>query len=107
VSQLLSSEFYQTPRRLVLIRVIRVIRGFNILSFQLQNHSTSLMPTRKVGLHQCVHSFFSIRDNPFSPFHPCSTSTHDHCVNGLTQNSSCQTRSTRVTVRSSLMFAVE
>ena len=46
-----------------------------------------------------------IRDNPFSPFHPCSTSTHDHCVNGLTQNSPCQTLPARVSVRSSLMFA--
>ena len=28
-----------------------------------------------IGLQQCVHSFFSIRDNPFSPFNPCSIST--------------------------------
>jgi len=47
-----------------------------------------------------------IRDNPCSPFHPCSISTHDHCVNGLTQNSSCQTRSTRVSVRGSLILTV-
>ena len=34
--------------RLVVIRLIRVIRGLNILSFQLQNHSTSLMPIRVI-----------------------------------------------------------
>jgi len=33
------------------------------------------MPTRRVGLQQCVHSFFSIRENPCSPFQPCSIST--------------------------------
>ena len=38
-----------------MIRLIRVIRGLNILSFQLQNHSTSLMPTRRVGLQQPVY----------------------------------------------------
>jgi len=48
VSELLSSEFHQSPQ-LVVIRLIRAIRGLNILSFQLQNHSTSLMPTRRVG----------------------------------------------------------
>ena len=114
--------------RLVVIRLIRVIRGLNILSFQLQNHSTSLMPIRVIEATEriarkkaeCARrsvSFISaysnactgsiqIRDNPCSPFHPCSTSTHDHCVNGLTQNSPCQTLPTRVSVRSSLMFAV-
>ena len=54
VSQLLSHVFYQPPQ-LIVIRLIRVIRGLNILSFQLQNHSTSLMPTRRVGLQQRVH----------------------------------------------------
>ena len=34
--------------RLVVIRLIRAIRGLNILSFQLQNHSTSLMPIRVI-----------------------------------------------------------
>ena len=113
---------------LVVIRFIRAIRGQNILSFQLQNHSKSLMPIRVIEATEriarkkaeCARrsvSFISaysdpctgsiqIRDNPCSPFHPCSTSTHDHCVNGLTQNSPCQTPSTRVSVRSSLMFAV-
>ena len=113
---------------LIAIRLIRVIRGLNILSFQLQNHSTSLMPIRVIEATEriarkkaeCARrsvSFISaygnaftgsvqIRDNPCSPFHPCSTSTHDHCVNGLTQNSPCQTLPTRVSVRSSLMLAV-
>ena len=53
----------------------------------------------------CTDSI-QIRDNPCSPFHPCSISTHDHCVNGLTQNSPCQTLPARVSVRSSLMLAV-
>jgi len=46
--------------RLDVIRLIRAIRGLNILSFQLQNHSTSLMPTRRVGLQQPVYSFSSV-----------------------------------------------
>ena len=83
--------------RLVVIRLIRVIRGLNILSFQLQNHSTSLMPIRVIEATEriarkkaeCARrsvSFISaysnaftgsvqIRENPCSPFHPCSIST--------------------------------
>ena len=62
--------------QLFVIRLIHVNSGLKILSFQLQNHSTSLMPIRRIGLQQCVHSFFSIREYPFSPRHPCSTSTN-------------------------------
>jgi len=50
------SVFYFYPiLQLFVIRLIRVIRGFNILSFQLQNLSTSRMPTRRFGLQQPVH----------------------------------------------------
>ena len=41
--------------------VIRLIRGLNIHSFQLQNHSTSLMPIRRIGLRQRVSSFIFLR----------------------------------------------
>jgi len=83
--------------RLVVIRLIRAIRGLNILLFQLQNHSTSLMPIRVIEATkriarkkaECARrsvSFMSAYDNPFtgsvqirenpcSPFHPCSIST--------------------------------
>jgi len=83
--------------RLDVIRLIRAIRGLNILLFQLQNHSTSLMPIRVIEATkriarkkaECARrsvSFMSAYDNPFtgsvqirenpcSPFHPCSIST--------------------------------
>ena|GEM_PF-1909101 len=68
--------------RLVVIRLIRIIRGLNILSFQLQNHSTSLMPIRRIGLRERVHSFFSIRENPFlavsSVFYFYQTARHKY-----------------------------
>jgi len=85
------------PPQLVVIRLIRAIRGLNILLFQRQNHSTSLMPTRVIEATERIArkkaecasrsvSFMSaygnpctgsvqIRDNPRSPFHPCSIST--------------------------------
>ena len=38
------------------VRLIRAIRGKN---HPLQNHSTSLMPTRRVGLQQPISPLFS------------------------------------------------